>query len=450
MAKSLREIAAIKKAHQQELFRIPGVSGVSVGRRSVGGELTDEIVIIVHVDEKRPLDDLPPEEVIPRSIEGIATDVRAHPRFRKLAAAPPIENLYSGGAFNPLIGGITIGVNLPGGTTGAGTLGCFVSGAQGAGILTNEHVVGNSTDNNVYQPLPGSKPSPVATVTTSILSGSLGVDAAYCALTANQSYLAEIYEMSGTIAGTYGVTSLPTTVSKTGATTELTTGSINQLYWSTWSDDGIVMYDQLYIRSSNTNPFAQPGDSGSVTVNGSMQVNGLLWGGSADGITAAACPIQAVLDALSVSVITGTSSMNELPRPQRRSDIWAGAAAELEASARGRALLAQIRTLLPRARHIVHADLHLQGTWKLFHGGALLRELVQTIQARTRRYPDVVAGVNVLEAIARMEAVFEQYCPDAEVLEGVRAFIALARQSTERTWTDLLAAIADDPAAAAP
>ena len=46
--------------------------GVDVGYRYVGGEKTDEIVIRVHVAEKK---DVSPDQKIPETINGVKTDV---------------------------------------------------------------------------------------------------------------------------------------------------------------------------------------------------------------------------------------------------------------------------------------------------------------------------------------------------------------------------------------
>ncbi|MFL5542861.1 MAG: hypothetical protein ACJ8J0_28025 [Longimicrobiaceae bacterium] len=72
---ALQRVLAVKRRVEDELLRIPGVHGVSVGpRQGVGGE-PGELAIRVHVRARRPAAELPPEQVIPPRIDGIATDV---------------------------------------------------------------------------------------------------------------------------------------------------------------------------------------------------------------------------------------------------------------------------------------------------------------------------------------------------------------------------------------
>jgi hypothetical protein len=46
-----------------------------VGMRQRGGQWTDEVCIVVSVQNKRPEDVLDPTEIVPREIEGVPVDV---------------------------------------------------------------------------------------------------------------------------------------------------------------------------------------------------------------------------------------------------------------------------------------------------------------------------------------------------------------------------------------
>lgn len=65
-------IQRVKEEAEQELLKIPGVTGVDVGNKYVNGEKTDTIAIRVYVERKR---DVPPDSAIPKEIQGIPTDV---------------------------------------------------------------------------------------------------------------------------------------------------------------------------------------------------------------------------------------------------------------------------------------------------------------------------------------------------------------------------------------
>ena len=64
------------KADAEEfLFRIPGVYGVALGPKIIGGKLTSEPAIQVFVRRKRPVAVLPAAEIIPPEIDRLRTDV---------------------------------------------------------------------------------------------------------------------------------------------------------------------------------------------------------------------------------------------------------------------------------------------------------------------------------------------------------------------------------------
>ncbi len=70
--KKLDEVRRVKEGVEKDLLTLPGVIGVDIGKKIVGGDKTDELAIRVYVEEKR---DVPPEEMIPAMIDGVKTDV---------------------------------------------------------------------------------------------------------------------------------------------------------------------------------------------------------------------------------------------------------------------------------------------------------------------------------------------------------------------------------------
>ena len=70
--KSLDKIQRVKEEVENDLLKLPGVTGVGIGKKSVGGKETDELAIIVYVEEKK---DVIHENMIPKQIQGIQTDV---------------------------------------------------------------------------------------------------------------------------------------------------------------------------------------------------------------------------------------------------------------------------------------------------------------------------------------------------------------------------------------
>lgn len=71
----IRYASEVKARHEAELMNRPGVIGVGVGLREHEGIATGEVAIVVLVERKRPLDELPPGEVLPDAVEGVPVDV---------------------------------------------------------------------------------------------------------------------------------------------------------------------------------------------------------------------------------------------------------------------------------------------------------------------------------------------------------------------------------------
>jgi hypothetical protein len=70
--KSQDEIEAIRKQAEPDLLKLPGVTGVDTGPKIVNGQPTKQTAIRVYVENKS---DVPPEQTIPKEIQGVPTDV---------------------------------------------------------------------------------------------------------------------------------------------------------------------------------------------------------------------------------------------------------------------------------------------------------------------------------------------------------------------------------------
>ncbi len=70
--KSIDEIRRIKREVEGELLKLPGVNGVDVGYKYIGGKKTNVIAIRVLVKEKKEVSE---ENYVPKEIRGVPTDV---------------------------------------------------------------------------------------------------------------------------------------------------------------------------------------------------------------------------------------------------------------------------------------------------------------------------------------------------------------------------------------
>jgi hypothetical protein len=84
----LDRIREVKRGAAARLHAIPGVHGVGVGGKIVGGKDTGELAVAVFVVEKRRREELPEGELVPSEIDGVKTDVVEMPRVRLLNADP--------------------------------------------------------------------------------------------------------------------------------------------------------------------------------------------------------------------------------------------------------------------------------------------------------------------------------------------------------------------------
>jgi len=66
------EVRRVKDEVEAELLRMPGVTGVGVGYKVVGGRTSSKLAIRVYVEHKR---EVPEGEAIPKEIRGVPTDV---------------------------------------------------------------------------------------------------------------------------------------------------------------------------------------------------------------------------------------------------------------------------------------------------------------------------------------------------------------------------------------
>jgi hypothetical protein len=136
MAEIPAGLKAARRAVEQELLKKPGVVGVGIGYKEVGGQQTDTLSIRVFVEQKR---DVPDEERIPPTVEDYPTDVlesryELHDRVVSDEDMVPLDRPRRGAEekkYDPVVGGISIGPQrLVGGVASVGTLGAVVEDSE--------------------------------------------------------------------------------------------------------------------------------------------------------------------------------------------------------------------------------------------------------------------------------------------------------------------------------
>lgn len=321
---SMDELVAIKERVEAQFLGAPGVTGIDVGYKEVGGQRTEQVAIRVHVAEKT--DNIPDDQRVPAEIEGVVTDVlerryELHVLTQQVTTVTPQADTTH---YATLQGGISMGPSRTiNGFIFAGTLGAIVidNATEQHAALTNFHVA--CVDNTFHIGDRMVQPSRIDTgvVPTdefgSLLRETLSgdVDGAVISIDAGRSSLCQIVDI-GLVRGTTAAT-LGMAVRKRGRTTLLTYGSVDGVSGSVNIDygDGIgvrTLTNQISIATDTTrNPlFSDHGDSGSMIVNDSGFVVGLLFAGA--GTSTLANPIAAVLSELNISMCVGKSIIKDI------------------------------------------------------------------------------------------------------------------------------------------
>jgi len=69
-------IMAVLQEHKDDLLSRPNVVGVAVGFQRQAGLSTQNLALVVMVENKIPPSSLAPEQLIPTSLEGVPVDVQ--------------------------------------------------------------------------------------------------------------------------------------------------------------------------------------------------------------------------------------------------------------------------------------------------------------------------------------------------------------------------------------
>lgn len=137
---SVEQVFQAQAAFQEDLLAKPNVVGVAVGRKNLVGELS----VVTLVQQKKPVAALSAEEMVPKQLDGVRTDVIEVGYLR--AFQTPRDR------YRPII---PCGVSIGHYKITAGTLGAIVTDRNSGEklILSNNHVLANSNDALVGDPI---------------------------------------------------------------------------------------------------------------------------------------------------------------------------------------------------------------------------------------------------------------------------------------------------------
>jgi hypothetical protein len=328
-------MAQARAIYQQvlpDLFRRQNVVACGLGYKISEGQTTSELSLIVSVTQKVPREQLMPQDLIPKSLEGILTDVVETGRIRAQVTENPTDR------FRPAQPGISIGHR----DITAGTFGLLVQRNGAPLILSNNHVLADSNAGKIGDPIyqPGPADGGTANDRIAALSEFMPLDFGdnpsqcriadsiaallnFVARTTGSSHrLQSVQQTSGintmdaalaqpdspdlvipdilNLGIPIGVNTpaLGMQVQKMGRTTGLTNGYITQVDVTVnvdYAGRTAAFTDQII-----TSSMSSPGDSGSGILDMDRRAVGLLFAGSTS--VTIFTPIQRILDHFGVQL----------------------------------------------------------------------------------------------------------------------------------------------------
>ncbi len=299
------------KKSQEFLLALPQVIGVGQGFKEVGGIKTGQEAIMILVKKKLPAAQLLKQQLIPKMIKGVVTDVIEVGEMEAYSGVNPAVTLQSTTSrVRPAAPGVSIGHYR----TTAGTFGAVVydkSSGQ-ALILSNNHILANSSNGRDLRAKIGDPILQPGSIDGGLTSQNIlarlkkyvalkeypNKNTVDCALAHPLSNDLIVSEVIG-IGKILGVVSpqLGMEVKKSGRTTGLTTGQIRavKVTLNVNYGRGRTLRFENQVLTSN---MSAGGDSGSLVVDNANNAVGLLFAGSNQGTLIN--PIQKVLDLLNV------------------------------------------------------------------------------------------------------------------------------------------------------
>jgi len=139
------QMLAVKEKYAETMMHQCHLNGIGVGVKSVNGHFINKLAVVMTVEKKLPLDQIPTGWLIPKTLDGMDVDVLETGKAELVAFT---------GWIRPAEPGYSVGPTA----TSTGTFGCVVYKGATRYILSNNHILANvnsgSVGDLIYQPGP--------------------------------------------------------------------------------------------------------------------------------------------------------------------------------------------------------------------------------------------------------------------------------------------------------
>jgi len=416
---------------KERLAGYPNVVSIGIGMKEKDGQLTNEGCIKIVVKEKVSEADLDPDEIIPKEIEGVKTDVIVQPNKIPLAACTEDQANY-----RPIKGGIRINnYRNGGGVGGSGTLGCVAQRVSDDSwvILSNHHVLyGDSGQDGdvIGQPWVGCSWCCKSNVIAENVAKDRTLDCAIAKVKDDIAIENTILDVGNIALLGVAPAVLGEAVRKKGARTGLTSGTISFIDGATKEititpgaaggpshhPGGCTNY------VSGRTIFAYGGDSGSVIVNDDSEVVALLY--AIDAATESlgfANDILQIQTTLNIRIKTTSSVPGRTPAFQSSTEIqpvqpgtlddgWLDQLEDkLEETITGRTLKQLFRTHEQEIFNLVNRHRTVTVTWHRKQGPAFLAALGRSVKHPEYEIPQEINNISLQNLLMSMATVLEEF-----------------------------------------
>lgn len=291
------------------------VVGVGIGEKISDGKNTGVMAVKFLVRVKYSPSEIDKKHQLPKTVNGLPTDVEQVGTFRKVGSAPaPLPMPNPKQRFRPAQPGCSVGFREPSDAfVMAGTFGALAKNKDGLFILSNNHVLADENQlpigSSIFQPglLDGGKKASdqIARLSKFVRMKTSSMNKVDCAIAKaiKKSLVSNSILFIGPPQGTTPAL-MDMIVHKFGRTTSYRVGRITSINTdvSVQYDTGLFKFGgQIIIKGLNDQPFSASGDSGSLILErATNKAIGLLFAGSATHTIAN--HIKDVLTALNVTL----------------------------------------------------------------------------------------------------------------------------------------------------